>query len=106
MLIIVIAIYLLITFVLTVLGIEKQTEGLKIFFISLFLTPLVGLIYIYSKKNKTSQISYYHCHECYYIYPVKMRDCPICLEKGVKVKLKKYQSPYKANAEVGILSLA
>ncbi len=105
MLIIVIAIYLLITFVLTVLGIEKQTEGLKIFFISLFLTPLVGLIYIYSKKNKTSQISYYHCHECDYIYPVKMRDCPICLEKGIKVKLKKYHSPYKANAEVGILNL-
>ncbi len=106
MLILLIAVYLLITFILTVLGIEKQTEGLKIFFISLFLTPLVGLIYIYSKKTKSSRISYYHCHDCDYIYPVKMRNCPICLENGVKIRLKKYQSPYKVSEEIGTLSLA
>lgn len=106
MLIIVIAIYLLITFTLTVLGIEKQTEGLKIFLISLFLTPLIGLIYLYSRKNKSSRISYYHCHECDYIYPVKMRYCPICLEKGIKVRLKKYESPYKINNEVTNLILS
>ncbi len=106
MLIIVIAVYLLITFILTVLGIEKQTEGLKIFFISLFLTPLVGFIYLYGRKNKFSRISYYHCHECDYIYPVKMRHCPICMEKGVKVKLKKYQSPYNISNDIAILNFA
>ncbi|HJN06895.1 MAG TPA: hypothetical protein QF480_09790 [Bacteroidales bacterium] len=105
MLIVFIAVYLLITFILTVLGIEKQTEGLKVFLISLFLTPLVGLIYIYSKKSKSSQISYYHCHDCDYIYPVKMKNCPICLEKGVKIKLTKYVSPYKVSEEIGNLNL-
>lgn len=106
MLIAIIAVYLLITFVLTVLGIEKQTEGLRVFIISLLLTPLAGLIYVYSKKPKSSNISYFHCHDCDYIYPVKMRNCPICLEKGVKVKLKKYQSPYKISEEIGTLRLA
>ena len=106
MLIILIAVYLLITFILTVMGIEKQTEGLKIFFISLFFTPLVGLVYLYGKKNKSSQIRYYHCHECDYIYPVKMRDCPICMENGVNVRLKKYESPYKLSEKIGELSLA
>ena len=106
MLIIIIAVYLLITFVLTVMGIEKQTEGLKIFIISLFFTPLAGLVFLYRKKVKSSRISYYHCHECDYIYPVKMKDCPICMENGIKVRLKKYHSPYNVSDKVGVLSLA
>ncbi|MBC8320461.1 MAG: hypothetical protein H8E34_07050 [Bacteroidetes bacterium] len=106
MLIILITIYILITFVLTVLGIEKQTEVLKIFFISLLLTPLAGLIYLYGKKNNSTPISYYHCHECNYIYPIKMTDCPICMEKGIKVKLKKYQRPYTIAEKIGILNVA
>ncbi len=88
------------------MGIEKQAEGMKIFLISLFLTPLVGLFYLYGKKNRTSQIRYYHCHECDYIYPVKMKDCPICMEKGVRVKLRKYQSPYLIADKIGELSVA
>ena len=94
------------TFILTVLGIEKQSEGLKIFLISLFLTPLIGIVYIYGKKPKSSKINYYHCNDCDYIYPVKMKDCPICLEKGVKIKLKKYESPYNISEKIRILKLA
>lgn len=88
------------------MGIEKQTEGIKIFIISLLFTPIVGMFYLYGKKNRASQIRYYYCHECDYIYPVKMKDCPICLEKGVKVRLKKYQSPYSVADKIGDLSLA
>lgn len=106
MLITLIAIYLVVTFVLTVVGIEKQDEGLKLFIISLFLTPLVGVIYYYSKKSRTSDIQYYHCEECDYIYPVKMKHCPICAEKGIKVKLKKFHSPYDVKHRIGKLSLA
>ena len=94
------------TFILTVLGIEKQSEGLKIFLISLFLTPLIGIVYIFGKKPKSSKINYYHCNDCDYIYPVKMKDCPICLEKGVKIKLKKYESPYNISEKIRILKLA
>ena len=102
----IIAIYLGLTFSLTVMGIERQMAGLQVFMISIFLTPLVGVFYIYSKKHKTSQINYYHCSECNYIYPVKMSDCPICMEKGVKIKLKRYKSPCKVANVVGVLNVA
>ncbi len=102
----IISVYLVLTFLLTVMGIEKQMVGFQVFLVSLFLTPIVALFYIYSKKNKTSRISYFYCSECNYIYPIKMTDCPICAEKGVKVKLKKYTSPYKVADVVGELSVA
>lgn len=105
MLIVFIALYLIVTFVLTVMGIEKQAEGVKIFLISLLFTPVVGLIYLYGKRNRSSQIRYYYCQECDYIYPVKMNDCPICMEKGIKVKLKKYHSPYHVADKIGDLTL-
>lgn len=106
MLLVVITVYVIVTFVLTLLGIEKQAEGIKIFLISFFLTPLVGMAYLYSQKNKASKIRYYYCSRCDYIYPVKMSDCPVCEEEGVKVKLSKYKSPYKVASKIGELSVA
>jgi len=102
----IIIVYLVLTSMLTVLGVEKQMAGFQVFLVGLFLTPVVALFYIYGNKNKTSQISYYHCDECDYIYPVKMNHCPICAEKGVKVKLKRYKSPFKASNVVGVYSAA
>ncbi len=95
MLIILIAVYLLVTFFLTIIGIEKQNEGFKIFLISLVFTPIIGLFYLYGERRKATRISFYHCDDCDYIYPVKMSNCPICMEQGKKVRLKKYHSPYK-----------
>jgi hypothetical protein len=106
MVILSIAIYLLITFVLTIIGIEKHTNGFRIFFISLLLTPLVGFIYYSLNSNKSTHISYYHCHECNYIYPVKIKNCPICMEDGIKIRLKKYESPYKISEKIKELKLA
>jgi hypothetical protein len=106
MILIIIAVYLALTFLLTVVGIERQMAGLQVFIISIFLTPIVGVFYVYINKNNTSKINYYHCSECNYIYPVKMSDCPICMEKGVKVKLKKYVSPFKVSEVVGVLNVA
>jgi len=88
------------------MGVEKQVPGLQVFIISLFLTPLVAILYIYSKKNKSSQINYFYCSECSYIYPVKMNDCPICMEKGIRVKLKKYQSPHNVAELVGVINMS
>jgi hypothetical protein len=106
MLLIVISVYLVVTFILTILGIEKQSEGLKIFLISFFLTPLIGVIYLYSAKNKATKIKYYYCKRCDYIYPVKMSNCPICEEEGVNIKLTKYQSPHDITSKIGELSVA
>ena len=99
-------VYLALTFMLTVMGIEKQMIGIQVFLVGLLLTPLGAIFYIYFNKKSGSKVSYYKCHECDYIFPVKMSDCPICLEKGVKVKLTKYQSPYKVADMIGELRLA
>ena len=98
--------YFVITVVLTLVGIEKQNQGIRFFFISLLLTPLVGILYLLSQKNNVSKVRRYYCHECDYIFPEKMRNCPICEEKGIKVRLTKYVSPYEFQEEIKTVQLA
>jgi len=102
----IVAIYIAITVILTMIGIERQIAGFHVFIVGILLTPLAALYYIYAIKRHTSKIKYYHCNECNYIYPVKMDDCPICMEEGKKIKLKKYKSPYNAAIHVSELKIA
>lgn len=102
----IVAIYISIAAILTMIGVGRQMAGFQVLIIGLLLTPLAALYYIYAIKRHTSQIKYYHCSECNYIYPVKMDNCPICMEKGKKVKLKKYKSPYDAAILVSELKIA
>ncbi len=95
MLILAIGAYLLVTFILTIVGLERDGAGLKLFLLSLILTPLFGIVYLLKERVRSERIDFYYCHECNYIYPFKMKHCPICLEKGKKVKLVKYESPHK-----------
>ena len=90
-----VSIYLVITFFLTFIGIERQNEGLKIFIISMLLTPLAGLLFMASRKKNYVKVRYYYCNSCDYIFPIKIHRCPICEEKGEKVRLHRYVSPYK-----------
>jgi len=105
MLIYIIVIYLLVTFILTIAGIDSKSEGIKIFIISLLLTPIVGLILLIRQRKKATTIHYYYCKECDYVFPVKMRHCPICYENDKKVKLVKYQSPHKTEKLIQQLNL-
>lgn len=106
MIVFIIAIYLIITFLLTAFGFERQNEGIKIFIISVLLTPIAGLIYVMREKRRVSKISYYYCHECDYIFPVKMSHCPICAEQHKKIRLTRYVSPNDVTNKIGSLNLA
>ncbi len=97
MLILAIAIYLVITFLLTVFKIESQEEGIKFFFLSIILTPVYA-VFVNLKAKRTSRMFYYHCKECQNVFPVKLKHCPICEEQGVKVKLIEYENPYKLDS--------
>ncbi len=99
-------VYLLITFIFTLFGINRQSEALKLFLISLLLTPVTGAIWMFKNRPKSKNIHYYYCNECQYVYPIKMGNCPICAEKGKKVKLKKYKSPYNFSKSLQKLTLA
>ena len=106
MLIIAIGVYLIITFLLTVIGIERHSEALKIFIMSLVLTPLYGLYLLVKNRNKAVKVHYYYCSECDYVYPVKLKYCPVCQEKGKKVKLVKFENPHKLTKLYKQLTLA
>ncbi len=106
MLIIAIGVYLVITFLLTVIGIERHNEGLKIFLLSLLLTPIYGIFFLIKGRHKAVKIHYYYCDECQYIYPVRLKHCPVCQEEGKKVKLIKFENPYKLTKLYKQLSLA
>lgn len=106
MILLVVLIYLIVTILLTLIGIGKQNEGLKIFLISLLLTPLVAGGYMLFRKKNYKKIQFYYCPKCDYIFPVKIKHCPICEEKGHKVKLVKYKSPFKVSEKIQTTSFA
>lgn len=94
--------YITLTIVLTLFGLERQNQGLRVFLISLLLTPLVGIGYMLFTKKNHSRIRFYRCSKCEYIFPIKIRHCPICEEVGIKVKLTKYESPYKLARQIHV----
>jgi len=106
MILFIVAVYLIVTFLLTVIGIEKHSEGLKIFIISFLLTPLAGLIFMLRQRRRASRISYFYCNECDYIFPVKMSHCPICAEQHKKIRLTRYVSPNDVTKNIKNLRLA
>jgi len=93
MLITPIAIYLIITFLLTVFKIESREEGMKFFLLSIVLSPVYAIV-VNLKGKKTSRIDYYYCRDCDNVFPVKLKHCPVCEEHGAKVKLIEYENPY------------
>lgn len=106
MLIIAIAIYLVATFLLTAFKIESQEQGIKIFFLSVIVTPLYALFVYLKNSKKTSRIDYYYCSECDYVFPVKLKHCPICEERGKIIKLRKYENPHNLKPLYEKLTLA
>ena len=101
-----IAIYLVITFIFTLFGVDRQSEVVKLFIISLVLTPIAGTFWLFKNRPQSQKINYYYCEECNYIYPVKMGHCPICAEKGKNVRLTKYKSPYNFAKNLQKLTVA
>lgn len=106
MVFLVVIIYLVVTILLTLVGIGRQHEGLKIFLISLLLTPIVAGGYMIFRKKNYKKVQFYYCAECEYIFPLRIKHCPICEEKGIKQKLQKYKSPYKVSEKIRHASFA
>jgi len=98
----VVLIYLVVTILLTLIGIGRQNEGLKIFLISLLLTPIAAGGYMLFRKKNYKKIVFFQCPKCDYIFPTKIKHCPICEEKGQRIKLEKYKSPYPVVEEIQV----
>ena len=97
--------YIIFNVILSVIETDNQQHLLKIFLIGLFLTPIAAIGLVLFRKRKAKRIHFYYCDECDYVFPVKMKHCPICEEQGIKIKLTPYRSPYRLTTQIGTFTL-
>jgi hypothetical protein len=74
--------------VLTFAASQKKIGKLRIFLISLFLTPVVGFFaYRFSEPASLLQYTRYRCPRCGIDFTEPMIDCPYCRRDGEITKL-------------------
>jgi energy-coupling factor transporter transmembrane protein EcfT len=83
-------IYLFVVISVAKIGSGRTCGGIKSFFISLFLTPVIGLFYVLNASEKnTLKIIHYRCTSCGLQYTTKHRYCPACEKEGRSTPLEK-----------------
>jgi hypothetical protein len=88
--IIVLIIYIFVSVFLSIEGRRRNIGGLAIFFISIILTPVVGMIFLFTSPRKATGMHYvkqYRCKRCKFNFTEKHDYCPICEREGIKVEL-------------------
>ncbi len=78
------------------LGTDKKSGAMRVFFYSIFLTPLVGFAYALSspKKNVLKTV-HYRCPSCGLEHTSKHHSCPTCRKEGkhkrlIKISMQTY----------------
>ena len=83
-------IYLFIVISIAKLGSGRTCGGIKSLIVSLFLTPIIGLIYVLNSSQKNMlKIIHYRCPVCGLEYTSKHRYCPSCEKEGKSNHLEK-----------------
>jgi ribosomal protein L37E len=86
-----VVIYIFLVITITKLGTYKSCGGKKAFFVSLVLTPIVGIIYTsVSPIKNVLKITHYRCRHCGLEYTTSHKYCPSCLKDGKKYHLQKF----------------
>lgn len=89
-LIIVIVLYTLIVYLFSRLGKTKEIGTRRLFIISFFLTPVLGLAFYLSsshRKMTTYTEASYKCEECGYVFSEHYQNCPFCEKDEKQIKL-------------------
>jgi len=85
-----IVIYLFLIITIAKIGSYKKCGGYRALAVSLFLTPIIGIIYVMiSPVKSTLKIVHYRCNNCGLEYTTKHKYCPSCYKEGVKHRLEK-----------------
>ncbi len=80
--------YAALILVLTYAASQKKIGRLRIFLISLFLTPIVGFFaYRFSEPNSILHYTRFRCPRCGIDFTEPMIDCPYCRRDGEITKL-------------------
>lgn len=90
--VLIIAAYSIVVLLTTFLLEPKTEKRMGLFIFCYILTPISGIIKVMIKKMKESraykQIRY-KCSNCGFHFFDIQENCPLCLDKGHKIKLKK-----------------
>lgn len=87
----IIAVYLLFVFLVSRLGNRRQIGRRRLFWTSLFLTPVLGLAFYFNSmelKMHPYTERHYKCEKCGYTFAEEYPYCPFCEKEGIKVALK------------------
>lgn len=73
------------------MGKQREIGQRRLFWVSLFLTPILGLGFLLASQERKMKIykeESYKCERCGYIFSDAHTYCPLCEEEGIKRELK------------------
>ncbi len=87
-LIIIAIVYVLAVIVITRQSMYYEISQFKVFLISVFLTPLIGALFVFNSKRKIMyKVKQYKCPSCNFSFTEQHEYCPHCIKENKKVRL-------------------
>ena len=89
-----IIIYIIIVYLFSLIGDKREIGKRRLFWISLFLTPVLGFAFFISSHHKKLVLyreKRYKCEECGYVFSEDRECCPICEKEGKNNPLKEVE---------------
>jgi len=86
-----ILIYIVVVYLFSMLGNRREIGMRRLFWISLFLTPAIGLAFLLSSQHRKLNLykeQRYKCEDCGYVFSEDHEFCPFCEKEGKKNPLK------------------
>ena len=88
---VVIILYTIVVYLFSRLGKNREIGPRRLFLISFFLTPVMGLAFYFSSQERkmyTYTEKNYKCEKCGYTFSEYYDFCPFCEKEGHRHKLK------------------
>ncbi|MBC8487212.1 MAG: hypothetical protein H8D45_14380 [Bacteroidetes bacterium] len=86
-----IILYVVVVYLFSRLGKSREIGPRRLFWLSLFLTPIIGIAF-YLSSQELKMIHYterkFKCERCGYVFSEDYPNCPFCEKEGVNQELK------------------
>lgn len=83
-------VYVIIVYLFSRLGKRREIGSKNLFWLSFFLTPIMGVAFYLSSQHKKMNVyteERYKCEECGYVFSEPSEYCPFCEKEGKKHEL-------------------
>jgi MFS family permease len=83
--------YILVAYLFSLLGARREIGRKRLFWVSLFLTPVIGLAFFLSSQHRKLNMyteERFKCEACGYVFSEHHDYCPICEKEGHQHALK------------------